>query len=205
MQMWYKDILDTKDLNRVSLETLSDILSPDSLFERFAFRKQHAIGGTAEFLSLKGQKFQVENAPINPILDPNPNVGFKCLHYSVTESAGTAKITIIKKLPNQEYRIGVRTREGTAKNQRDYDDIDQVITIKPNESEATIEVRIHDDDDWNPDNDFFAELYDINTKRKLSGDDTECKVTILDEDFPGKLQFKRTEIMGSRKNKRVDI
>lgn len=66
-------------------------------------------------------------------------------------------------------------------------------------------MRIHDDDEWNPDNDFFVELYDVNTKRKLTGDDTECKVTILDEDFPGKLQFKRTEVLGSRKNKRVDI
>ena len=52
--MWYKDILDVKNLNSVSIETLSEILQPDSLFERFAFRKQHAIGGTAEFLSLKG-------------------------------------------------------------------------------------------------------------------------------------------------------
>lgn len=39
----------------------------------------------------------------------------------------------------------------------------------------------------------------------MIGDDTQCKVTILDEDFPGKLQFERTEVMGSRKNKRVEI
>lgn len=30
-------------------------------------------------------------------------------------------------------------------------------------------------------------------------------MTILDEDFPGKLQFKRTEMMGSRKNKKVEV
>lgn len=57
VQMWYKDILETSELNQISLETLNNLLQPESLFERFAYRKQHAIGGSAEFLSLKGQKF----------------------------------------------------------------------------------------------------------------------------------------------------
>ena len=39
----------------------------------------------------------------------------------------------------------------------------------------------------------------------MYGEDTQCKVTILDEDFPGKLQFKRTEMTGSRKNKKVEV
>lgn len=42
------------------------------------------------------------------------------------------------------------------------------------------------------------ELYDTKTNQKLFGDDTECKVTILDEDFPGKLGFELTEITASR-------
>jgi len=122
----------------------------------------------------------------------------------VTESVGTCKVTIIKKSSN-EMKIGVRTIEDTAKNGRDFDNIDQVITMKNNENEATVDVRIHDDDEWNPDNDFYVELYDVNTKKKLFGDDTKCKVTILDEDFPGKLQFKRTDVMGSRRNKKVEV
>lgn len=205
VQVWYKDILETSELNSISLETLSNLLQPESLFERFAYRKAHAIGGSTEFLSLKGQKFQVENAPIHPIHEENQNIGFKCLHYSVTESAGTVKVTIVKKAENLEMKVGVRTIEDTAKNARDFDNIDQVLTMKQNENEATIEVRIHDDDEWNPDNDFFVELYDVNTKKKLFGDDTQCKVTILDEDFPGKLQFKRTDMMGSRKNKKCEV
>jgi hypothetical protein len=35
--------------------------------------------------------------------------------------------------------------------------------------------------------DFSIELYDPNTGARLHGDDTECKITILDEDFPGML------------------
>lgn len=45
----------------------------------------------------------------------------------------------------------------------------------------------------------------MNTSRKLAGDDTLCKVTILDEDFPGKLSFKKTDLIGSRKNRRVEV
>lgn len=172
VQIWYKDILDTNDLNMISLETLSNLLQPESLFERFAYRKAHALGGSTEFLSLKGQKFQVENAPIHPIQEENQNIAFKCLHYSVTESAGTVKVTIFKKASNLEMKVGVRTIEDSAKNGRDFDNIDQVITMKPNEDEATVEVRIHDDDEWNPDNDFFLELYDVNTRRRLFGEDT---------------------------------
>lgn len=39
VQVWYKDILDTNDLSMISLETLSGLLQPESLFERFAYRK----------------------------------------------------------------------------------------------------------------------------------------------------------------------
>lgn len=39
----------------------------------------------------------------------------------------------------------------------------------------------------------------------MPGDDTRCKVTILDEDFPGKLGFEETAITCSRKDKQVQI
>ena len=205
VQMWYKDILETTELNSITIDTLSTLLQPESLFERFAYRKSHALGGSTEFLSLKGQKFQVENAPINPIQDQNPNIAFKCMHYSVTESAGTVKVTIEKKAENMEMKFGVRTQEGTAKYGRDFDGIDQIITMKMSENEATVDIRIHDDDEWNPDNDFYVELYDVNTKKKLYGDDTQCKVTILDEDFPGTIQFGETDVRVSKGATEVEI
>lgn len=33
------------------------------------------------------------------------------------------------------------------------------------------------------------ELYDVNTKAKLAGDDTRTRVTIMDDDRPGMLAF----------------
>lgn len=53
--------------------------------------------------------------------------------------------------------------------------------------------------------DFYIELYDTKTGEKLFGDDTQCQITILDEDFPGKLGFEVTEILASRTQDKVDI
>jgi hypothetical protein len=53
--------------------------------------------------------------------------------------------------------------------------------------------------------DFYIEFYDTKTNTRLFGDDTVCKVTILDEDFPGKLGFDITEISASRTQDKVDI
>lgn len=44
----------------------------------------------------------------------------------------------------------------------------------------------------------MVELYDPATGEKFFGDDTQTKITILDEDFPGKLGFAATEIQASK-------
>ena len=50
-----------------------------------------------------------------------------------------------------------------------------------------VDVEIVDDDGWEPDEDFFIYIYDINddSKKQLMGDNTRTKVTILDDDKPG--------------------
>ena len=45
-----------------------------------------------------------------------------------------------------------------------------------------------DDDGWEPDEDFFVLLLDENDQ-ELKGDDTKCRVTIIDDDKPGNIQF----------------
>ena len=132
-------------------------------------------------------------------------VKFKCLHYSVTESNGTVDITVIKNNPNSEYTFGYRTVDDSATAPKDFTHIDQVVTMKKKDIEFKIQIPIVDDEEWEPDLDFFVELYDPDTKQKLIGDDTSCKVTILDEDFPGTLGFEETEIRVQKSQAKVDI
>jgi len=47
-------------------------------------------------------------------------VGFKCLHYSVTESNGTVEVIIVKKKRAADYTFGIRTVEDTAKAPKDF-------------------------------------------------------------------------------------
>jgi len=70
--------------------------------------------------------------------------------------------------------------------------------MKKREQEMHIDLKIFDNQEWQPDMDFYVELYDPMNGKRLFGDDTECRITILDEDFPGKLGFENTEIIASR-------
>lgn len=69
---------------------------------------------------------------------------FKCLHYSVTENSGVVEITIIKKVANQELTFGIRTDDGTAKNTKEYEAINSIMTMKKRENEKTVKITIFD-------------------------------------------------------------
>ena len=79
--------------------------------------------------------------------------------------------------------------------------------ISLNDNEKKIEIPIIDNNEWEPDLDFLVELYEIDgpNKARLIGDDTQCRVTILDEDFPGTLGFETTDIRVNRNQKSVDV
>lgn len=140
-----------------------------------------------DFIKLKGTKGQIAHEEAKVEVE-NDQIGFKCLHYSVTESNGFVEIAIVKKVAT-DLTIGVRTVPDTATHPKDYTHIDELITIKKRDSEYKIKIPIVDDEEWEPDLDFFVELYDPNTQTRLPGDDTRTKVTILDEDFPGTIGF----------------
>jgi len=64
-----------------------------------------------------------------------------------------------------------------------------------------------DNNEWEPDMDFHIELYDCEKdgNPRLYGEDTRTTVTILDEDFPGTLGFKTTEMRVQKEQEKVDI
>jgi hypothetical protein len=73
--------------------------------------------------------------------------------------------------------------------------------MKADEMEKRFQIQIRDNSDWQPDQVFHVELYDCDSEGfpRLFGDDTKCKVTILDEDFPGSLAFEETQVNVLRK------
>ena len=121
----------------------------------------------------------------------NDLIGFKCLAYSVTESNGFVEITVVKKTSQQDFTFGIRTIEDTAKMGSEFEAFNKIIELNGKNTEETVKITIFDNNDWQPDQIFFVELYDPgeNGMPRYKGDDTKCKITILDEDFPGQLCF----------------
>lgn len=87
----------------------------------------------------------------------------------------------------------VATVEGEAKKNQDYTPVDKVIKFKQGESEQSIDILIKDDDDWNPDRDFFVKLYDAHSGELLEGKDRETRITIIDDDKPGNIAFEKKD------------
>lgn len=83
-----------------------------------------------EFIKLKGTGGQIEHKEVKTH-QPNNDIGFKCLHYSVIESAGTVDVTIVKKTP-VEVSVGVRTVDGSAKSPTDYKATSEILNFAKN-------------------------------------------------------------------------
>ena len=85
----------------------------------------------------------------------------------------------------------MRTKDGEAIAEDDYMPIDEKVIFKSGQASQEVSVRILDDDQWEPDEDFYVELVDGPgpTAQRLLGEDTRTRVTILDDDAPGMLVF----------------
>ena len=136
----------------------------------------------------KGAVIRRENrmATTLQVKDRNPDFGFTCLHYSVSEGARYVRIKVESK--GKGGNVGVRTVDGDAISGKDYDLLNEVIEFK-GKKVAEVQITIFDDEQWEPDEDFYVELYDPETKERLPGADTRTTVTILDDDKPGVLAF----------------
>lgn len=71
----------------------------------------------------------------------------------------------------------------------DYIAVDRVVHFKEGQKSEIINVQIIDDDNWEPDEDFFVKLYHCTSEEEelipYSGTDAECRITIIDDDYPG--------------------
>lgn len=101
-------------------------------------------------------------------------------------------------------RVGFRTYDGTAtgigelaeareQDNPDYVIVDKIIEFSEGQAEISVPIEIIDDESWEPDENFFIDLYDPESEEKtrLPGEDTKTSVLILDDDKPGIFGFER--------------
>jgi len=162
--------------------------------KRTKYRKMANIAGGRPVIK-KGQNYRKDHLMASSFEKnvQNESFGFRCLWLSVSEACQTAKLTVHNK-SKQACRVGVRTRPDTATAPEDYEHIDQTLDFAAGQAEQDVHVVIIDDHGWEPDEDFYVELYDLNSNQRLTGRDTEARVTILDDDKPGTLAFDNPRI-----------
>jgi len=80
------------------------------MIKRIQYRKavQNSLSGKRPAIA-KGEVFKRENALAENMDDneKNPDFGFNCLHYSVSEASGILQVMILnkKKIPNAKVRV----------------------------------------------------------------------------------------------------
>ena len=107
------------------------------------------------------------------------------------EDCGSFTVTLCKKT-REELTIGIRTVDGTAKQGSDYEPIYEV--VKVSYLEYKLDVKIVDDDEYEPEEEFYIELFDPETNKRLIGEDTICKVIIVDDAKEPIIGFKETHV-----------
>jgi len=122
-------------------------------------------------------------------------IEFHASSAAVMENIGTFKVLICRhgKRTNTA-RVRVETIDGSAVEGEDYQAVNEVLTFEPMETEKEIGITIVDDNQWEPDEEFFLKL------SLLPGDSgQDCKlgrtsimeITILNDDEPGTFQFEK--------------
>jgi len=198
----------TDNLERVNFDEFKKQIEGDSMLGRIKYRKQvgNLMSGKRAVVQ-KGEVMKQEHAHADLIDDKfkNENFGFKCLHYSVSEASGSIQIIVHNK-KKTAGTVRVCTIDAEAKAGDDYEEVKENLVFQQGEETKFITVKIRDDDNWEPDEDFFCQLYDPNTYEELKGQDTRTRVTIIDDDKPGQICFEETkQIKAIASEKKAEI
>ena len=199
----YYETLLTKDkdyprkASDADISELLDCLMPENPVERNMYRREVNTSNTNKFVRIdKGEKGQAAKEKSSTEND-SKTVGFKHVRYEVSESNEFVSIYVEKRC-SEACTFTLRTKDCTATAGEDYEAIDEVITMEASEKERIINIKVHDDPNWEPDEEFKVELLDKEGRRRLTGSDTLCSVLIIDEDKPGQIGFSETSYDISR-------
>lgn len=162
MKRFLKQTMNTEQIDKVSLDELKKLVEGEGMISRIKYRKQvnNFMTGKRPVIA-KYEKMKLEHAHADQLDEnlKNEYFGFMCLHYSVSESSGKLTIQVVNK-KREATSVRVTTVDGDARANEDYIPFDGVLAFEKGENTKTFDVGIKDDDNWEPDEDFFVQLYD---------------------------------------------
>jgi len=195
MKAFLRDTMKTDQIDKVDIDELKKQIEGEGMLSRMKYRRQvqNAFTGKRPAIA-KGEvmKQEHEHAEFLEEKFKNQDYGFNCLHYSVSEASGSLKVMVVNK-KGTAGSVRVVTQDAEAKAGEDYEKVDTILTFGPGEKQKFVEVVIKDDDDWEPDEDFYMQLYGHPSDEELVGQDTRTRITIIDDDKPGQIYFQESK------------
>ncbi|KAK7507593.1 hypothetical protein BaRGS_00001528 [Batillaria attramentaria] len=91
--------------------------------------------------------------------------------------------------------VEVETIDGTAEAESDYIPFKETIVFEPGETSKPVEIKIVDDNEWEPDEVFFVRLTANPDQHCVIGKRSISQVTILNDDSPGKFSFAEPSVI----------
>ena len=135
MKAFLRERYGTDNIEMVDKEQIDEDLKGDKLISRIDYRK--GAGGLKKLVIAKKQKYSKEGLKAENLGAEmkNPDFGFQCIHYSVSEAIGKIQIPILNKTKNAcKVRVktlgNTDTALATATPNEDYESIDMEIEFK---------------------------------------------------------------------------
>jgi len=121
-------------------------------------------------------------------------IEFHASTAAVMESIGTYKLHIIRHgRMDETVTVRLETIDGSAVEEEDYKPLNETLTFEPNERTKEIGLEIVDDNQWEPDEEFFVKLTLIpqESENVRLGRTSIMEITILNDDEPGMITFEK--------------
>lgn len=137
-----------------------------------------------------------------PSVKPYKNaiIDFHASSCAVMENIGTFTVEVLRsgRLDHQVC-VRVETIEGTATENQDYVAINKVITFQPGEEKQSLEIEIINDNQWEPDEEFYLRMSLLNDQSEREnvqlGRVSIMEIVILNDDEPGVISFTRRGLL----------
>ena len=124
---------------------------------------------------------------------------FSSESYAIIEAAGTVTVQVVRAGDAaDEAAVSYTTVDGTAvsspEDKRDYEAMSGTLTFKPGQQTCDITIKIFDDDEIEPDEQFSIELKSVESGDASIGKISKSTITIINDDFPGTLALPLEEM-----------
>jgi len=129
MKEYVKKTMGTDQIDKVQLADLKTAIEGEGLIKRIQYRKQVGIQQKKQVVA-KHEIYKAEHVSADALdeKDKNANFGFRCLHYSVSESSKFIEIHVLNKT-KRAGSVKVMTIDKEAVAGEDYHAVDTVLVF----------------------------------------------------------------------------